>query len=160
MANFVIKEEKTKRDPKHPGHDPNHAEWRRKGEQRWKTMQHTMPESEKKEYLAKVNNNPHNVVGMPALFPTIPLFSSLAGMRELTDEEKEIQRMEKLKELGIIDEELKCDTCEAVTVHSLSSSDCFCKKCGTHKPFRRIDPATIFTEEVLSLMPNKKELDN
>jgi hypothetical protein len=157
MANFVIKEAPAKRDPKHTGRDPEYAKWEKQGRKKWETMKHTMPESEKKEYLKKVANNPHNVLGQPALFPAIPLFSSLSGVRELTQAEKEIVKLEKFEEMGIIDEEFWCNKCEALTVHALSGTDCFCKKCGDHKPYRRVPPTILFSDEIQKLIANAKK---
>lgn len=157
MANIIVKESPSRRDPKHTGQDPNYQRWRELGERKWETMQHEMSEAEKRDYIAKVKNNPHNVIGQPALFPAIPLFSSLTYMHDPSEHEKEIMILEKLHELDIIDEEFWCNKCDALTVHSLSGSDCFCKKCGDPKPYRRTNLADVFSKDVLALIEEKKK---
>ncbi len=141
----IVKQSERRIDPKHPeSTDPSHA-WaeRRAGEWAKKHPPEFVSEGARRDYERSIKANPRNFYGAPAFFPELEgPRKGYEAIHMSYDPEKEF--LEHIKQVQVENVELLCVDCidvrgkrfSGLTEHSISPDDCFCTRCGTHKPYR------------------------
>jgi hypothetical protein len=131
VSNFIIKNEQRIR----PADKNTNPEWKREeaiARRNWPKMEKKFKsEEDKKRYLKAIESNPMSHVGGPALYPPLEILEYMSGLKEMTLEELNKQRIEKFQERQIREKMLYCRICDEVTAHSSSITQTFCHTCGS-----------------------------
>jgi hypothetical protein len=121
--------------PKERADHPTRQRWWKDGLKTATRRQKTMKfenAAEETDYRKMVNRNPNNIYGLPAFYPAIEI-KSFVGEGISEEDWKRIFGDHPRSELRIDDRVLFCDSCHKRTIHAISESFMYCRKCGTQK---------------------------
>jgi len=144
---ILVKKSEHRVDPKDPEHtDPTWARAYKAGQRRIREGKLQFQDrGDEEAYWKAVSSNPGNVPGMSPFFPALPNIRSFVHLSdgEVLTQQQIIDKFRERKNKSR-DIDFFCPTCDKVTSHAISLTDCFCHDCGRLRPERIYSSRTTY----------------